>query len=515
MAYATVLDVERILAESGILVSALPGGEAWPDDAVEGCSFDSRDVSENDVCFCKGAAFRPAFLESAIDSGASCFVAPAELEAELSPIAARTGTVGFLVDDVRIAMAAVPPAVYGYPDEDLSVVGITGTKGKSTTAYMLRSIIDAAGDGSPQTGIIGSIDTFDGIVDEESHNTTPEAPAIWKHLANARDSRLRSMVMEVSSQALKYDRTLGLTFDIACFLNIGLDHISDQEHTGFEDYFSSKLRIFDQCLTAVVNLDSDHIGRILAAARAGTENVVTIGIDRDDADVSATSLETVEGEISFTVRARTFTRRMRLPFPGDFNVSNALAAIAAAELMGISPDAMEQGLARVVVPGRMEFFRSDDRKLTALVDYAHNRLSFEAVFSAVRKNYPEARIVALFGSAGCKALERRVELPEVAARYADHIVITNEDPWTEDPLSICREIESNLPDGFPHDLVLDREQAAARCFEVAGDGPAVVMLLAKGRETEMHVADGWAPIVPDTELAKRHIAAYNAAHPVS
>ena len=513
MPYTTVSDVRSILEESGLLASCAAGDEGLWERAVEGCSFDSRNAGAGDLFFCKGAAFRTAFLESALDAGAVCFVAEASLEPELAPLAAGRGVVGLFVGDVRLAMAAVPPAVYGYPDEDLSVVGITGTKGKSSTAYMLRAILDAAGDGSPQTGIIGSIDTFDGIIDEESHNTTPEAPAVWKHLANARASHLSSMVMEVSSQALKYDRTLGLTFDVACFLNIGLDHISDQEHTDFEDYFSSKLLIFEQCLDAVVNLDSDHADRILAAAREGAPNVVTFGIGRDDADVSASDLETVDGEVWFTVRARTFERRMHLPFPGDFNVSNALAAVASAELLGVSPDAMEQGLADVVVPGRMEFFRSRDRKLVALVDYAHNKLSFEAVFSAVRRDFPEFRVIALFGAAGGKALERRVELPQVAAKYADHIVVANEDPWTEDPLSICLEIESNLPAGFPHDVIPDRERAIARCFEVAGDGPAVVMLLAKGRETYMHMADGFDPMTPDTELARRHIAAYDASHP--
>lgn len=165
--------------------------------------------------------------------------------------------------------------VYDRPDHDVKIVGITGTKGKTTAAFMLQSIIKAAGE---SCGMIGSVSTDDGIECYESTNTTPEAPEVWRHIANCRESGRQSMVMEVSSQALKYQRVENLPFDVACFLNIGRDHISPIEHPTFEDYFESKLRIFDQAKTAVVNLGTEEVDRVLEAASTA-ERLVTVGVE--------------------------------------------------------------------------------------------------------------------------------------------------------------------------------------------------------------------------------------------
>ena len=193
-------------------------------------------------------------------------------------------------------------------------------------------------------------------------------------------------------------------------------------------------------------------------------------------------------------------------------IRDALAALVA-NLMGIGLAEIARGLARTRVPGRMEFHRSNDGQLTAIVDYAHNRLSFEALLSGVREAFPDARMIAVFGAVGGKALERRHVLPEVAARYVDHVVLTSDDPWTEDPAEICREMERSLPESFPHDVVIDREQAAARAFELAEKGPgrSVVLLLAKGHETYQHTRAGFEPCPSDCELAARGVAAHDAA----
>ena len=215
-------------------------GEGMQGTCVRGMQIDSRKVEPNMLFVCKGAAFQPRFLEMAAGKGAAAYLceeAAAEALAEAAPELPR-----LVVDDVRRAMALVAPAIYGQPDQDLMVIGITGTKGKSTVAYMLRSIMAAAG---VETSILGSIDTDDGLVCHESHNTTPEAPDLWRHLYNTRLSGRKHMIMEVSSQGLKYDRVLGLNLDVACFLNMGRDHISPVEHSSFEDYLESKLRIFE------------------------------------------------------------------------------------------------------------------------------------------------------------------------------------------------------------------------------------------------------------------------------
>ena len=502
----TLAELAGTLEKAGILISGAPGADV----AVCGASCDSRSVSAGELFVCKGAAFRPEFLAGALSSGAVAYLCDEARAAELSRVA--PGTPALVTSDLRRAMALCSAQAFGRPDRDLPVVGITGTKGKTTTAYMLRTIVDAAC-GERSCGMIGTVETYDGVTDEPSRNTTPEAPDLWRHLACARDSRLRAMVMEVSSQALKYDRSYGVDLDVACFLNIGLDHISPVEHADFEDYFTSKLKIFSQCATAVVNLDSDHVGRILEAASAA-ERTLTFGVGRAEADAWADELVPSEEGISFTMHLDGWERRVSLPFPGDFSVSNALAAALCAHLLGIGPDAIARGLAATRVPGRMEFYRSKDRQLTAIVDYAHNRLAFESLLSAVSDSFSGAQVIAVFGAVGGKALERRRDLPEVAARYADYVVLTSDDPWTEDPLDICREMERALPEGFPHEIVVDREEAARRAFELAEGRRSVVLLLAKGHETRQHTRDGYVPCASDCVLARRGVEEHDRAHPV-
>ena len=503
----TLAELARTLDEAGILTSGTPGADV----AVSGSSCDSRSVTAGELFVCKGAAFRPAFLAGAVERGAVAYLCDEARAAELARVAPTTPAL--VTSDLRRAMALCSAQAFGHPDRDLPTVGITGTKGKTTTAYMLRSIVDAAR-GERSCGMIGTVETFDGVSDEASRNTTPEAPDLWRHLANARDARLAAMVMEVSSQALKYDRTLGVGLDVACFLNIGLDHISPVEHADFEDYFTSKLKIFSQCSTAVVNLDSDHADRVLAAA-AAARRTLTFGLERSDANAWADDLRTSEEGVSFTLHLDGWERRVELPFPGRFSVSNALAAALAARELGISPDDIVRGLAATRVPGRMEFYRSRDRRLTAIVDYAHNRLAFESLLSAVSDSFSGARVIAVFGAVGGKAEERRHDLPEVAARYADYIVLTSDDPWTEDPLDICREMERSLPTGFPHEVVVDRERAAGRAFELAEGQRSVVLLLAKGHEAYQHTREGFVPCASDCELARRGVEAYDRAHPAT
>ena len=498
-------DIAAAVQDGGVGASVV-GAAAVP---VAGTSCDSRTVAPGDLFVCKGAAFKPEFLAKALDAGAVAYLCDRAHADELATIAPQAPAL--IADDLRPAMALASAAAFGHPDRDLPVVGITGTKGKTTTAYMLRSIVEEAR-GKGSCGIIGTIETYDGASEEPSHNTTPEPPDLWRHLANARDAQLAAMVMEVSSQALKYDRTLGVGLAAGCFLNIGLDHISAVEHADFEDYFSSKLRIFSQCANAVVNLDSDHADRVLDAASAAPRTL-TFGVRRPEADAWADDLVTSERGVSFTLHLFDEKDRVDLPFPGEFSVSNALCAALVAHLLGIGVADVARGLSSTRVPGRMEFHRSNDGQLTAVVDYAHNRLSFDALLSGLREAYPDARMIAVFGAVGGKALERRHDLPEIAARYVDHVVLTADDPWTEDPADICREMERSLPAGFPHDVVIDREQAATRALELAEAAPgrSMVLLLAKGHERYQLTRAGFEPCASDCDLAARGVAAHDAA----
>lgn len=521
MGYHGLGECLEVLAAGG--VSARLAGD---EPSVRGMAIDSRIVGDDNLFVCKGAGFRPCFLERAVAGGAAAYLcqgvgdgltAPSELTA-VAP-----GTPVIAVDDVRRAMALLAPVLYGHPDRDLEIVGITGTKGKSTVAYMLRSILLAAG---IEPSILGSIQTDDGVVSYESHNTTPESPDLWRHLRNTADSGRHQMVMEVSSQALKYDRVLGLRFDIGCFLNIGRDHISGVEHADFEDYFSSKLRLFEQCGTAVVNLRTDHVERVLEAA-AAADRLVTFGVDDEadgrrvragaseegarDADYIAERVAPTARGLAFDVRERGSegVEHIELGMPGLFNVDNALAAIAMARQLGVGYDAIARGLGELRVPGRMELVPSVDGHVLAIVDYAHNELSFEALFSSVKAEHPERRVVALFGAPGGKAHERREALPRVAGAYADHIVYTEEDPAHDRVEDICSELASNTPDGVSYEVILDREEAVARVLETAleDDRPSVVLLLAKGDETRQHRGDEYPEVKSDLALAREILGA--------
>lgn len=477
---------------------------------VTGMTVDSREVAPGDLFVCKGAAFKPAFLASAAEHGASAYLCSNDpgLLAQLEEVA--PGMPHIVTSDVRRAMALVAPEVYHHPERSLDIVGITGTKGKSTVAYMLRSILIAAGD---TPSILGSIDTDDGIEHYESHNTTPEAPELWRHLRNTADAGRRHMIMEVSSQGLKYDRVLGLPLSIGVFLNIGRDHISSVEHPTFEDYFASKLRIFEQCATAVVNLESDHASEVLAAAQHA-ERIVTLSAQgRTDATFAASNARSTGVALAFDVSDRLdpdapASRSISLGMAGLFNVDNALAAIACARLLGVGYDAIERGLAHVRVPGRMEIVATPDQHVIAIVDYAHNELSFETLFSSVQREYPGRRIIALFGAPGGKAQERREALPRVAGKYADLIIYTEEDPAHERVEDICAELAAHTPAGVAHEVICDREEAVAHALEVAREGvdDAVVLLLAKGDETRQHRGDDYPEVESDLSIARRFLA---------
>ena len=495
--------LQAVLEDAGQLVSATVPDAAV---AVAGCSFDSRSVAPGDVFFCKGAQFRPSFLKDALASGAVAYVCEEPVAADLADVPGSAAAL--VVKSVRTAMALLPPVVYGHPDQSLDIVGITGTKGKTTTAFMMQSIIHAA---ERTCGMMGSVDTDDGIEHYESTNTTPEAPEVWRHLSNCVKSGRPSMVMEVSSQALKYQRVENLPFDIACFLNIGRDHISPIEHPTFEDYFQSKLKIFGQCRVAIVNVGSDESERILAAA-SKAERTVTVGVDHPEADIWATDVKPMGFKIRFTLHGfepGDYGVPMTLGIAGDFNVENALVAIAAARELGISFEAIARGLEKFRVPGRMEVVESADGRVIAVVDYAHNQLSFRSLFTSVDRAFPQSPVIAVFGAAGGKAQERREQLPREAAPHSDLLILTNEDPAHEDPQKIIDELAANVPAGTPYKTILDREQAVRTAFEEARGAyakqgvPTIVLLLAKGDEELMHVGDEFVPIESDLSLAHR------------
>lgn len=500
-------DYWQLLDREGLLSA----GAAMPGQAlerpVELVTCDSQEVVPGTLFIVKGVHFKGEYLADAVKKGAFAYIAQ-------EPWPEGAGAACISVRDVRRAMGLLADAYYDSPSQKLSVVGITGTKGKSSTAYYLKYIFDAyleqTGQGG-ESGIISSIDTFDGVERFESHLTTPEPLALQHHLANAAEAGLPYLTMEVSSQGLKYDRMVGVRLAAAVFLNIGYDHISPIEHPDVEDYFRSKLKIFDHSRLACVNLDGERTGEVLAAARR-CDRVITFSQRDENADVFAKEVRKEEGDIVFRVRTPRFRRELRLTMPGLFNVENALAAIAVCEGLGIPERCVTVGLMKARVPGRMEVYASADSTVTAIVDYAHNRLSFEKLFASVKEEYPEARVVIVFGCPGHKAIDRRHDLGEIAGHCAGLTIITEEDPGEEEVVDISREVAAAVA-AAGGDYVIEPDRGEAiRTAIMGAQGPTVVLITGKGAETRQKRGTQYVPVISDVEYTKRYLKEYDLSH---
>ena len=499
----TLQDYIDLLSRRGLLAENAPG---VPNGAapVKLVSYDSREVVPGTLFLCKGAHFKGEFLQSAKDRGAIAYVSTAPYpEVDLPCIP---------VNDMRAAIAPLADLFYDHPSGKLKVIGITGTKGKSSTAYYLKHILDGLeeGLGRPETAVISSIDTYDGVERFESHITTPDAVDLQRHFANAAASGIGYLTMEVSSQALKYHRSLCTDFAAACFLNIGEDHISPIEHPDFEDYFTSKLRIFRQGAVNCVNLDCDHAGRVLEAARAAGKPIITFSQKDPSAQVYADRVRKEGRDILFHVRAEGLDRTFRLTMPGLFNVENALAAISICLALHIPEDAIYAGLLRARVPGRMEVYANADDTVVAIVDYAHNRMSFETLFSSVKKEYPGRRVVAVFGCPGKKAFDRRQALGEVSGNCSDLVILTEEDAGEEDPEAISREIAQYVK--CPCIIQNNRGEAIRQAILGCGRTPSVLLITGKGAETRQKRGTAYIDVPSDVDYVHAFLQEYDAVH---
>lgn len=500
----TLNDYIALLEERELLAAPVPDS-LDRSAAVELVSYDSREVVPGTLFLCKGAHFKAEFLQMAQEKGAIAYVS--EKPYPESPLPC------LLVSGMRSTIAPLADRFYDHPSGKLKVIGLTGTKGKSSTAYYLKYILDSclAEQDKPESGIISSIDTYDGVDRFESHITTPDALDLQRHFHHAVQSGLEYLTMEVSSQALKYHRSLCTDFAAACFLNIGYDHISPIEHSDFEDYFSSKLRIFRQGAVNCVNLDCGHADRILAAALEAGRPVYTFSQRDKEADVFASQVRKRGGDILFQVRTRRYEREFRLTMPGLFNVENALAAITVCEALGVPQRHIYAGLERARVPGRMEVYSNAGETVTAIVDYAHNRMSFETLFRSVQAEYPGRRIVTVFGCPGLKALDRRRDLGEISGKYSNLVVLTEEDSGEEDTLSICQEIAGHVAEQGCAYIIQPNRGEAIRQAILSCKEPSILLITGKGQETRQKRGREYVEVPTDVDYVHAFLREYDAA----
>ena len=388
--------------------------------------------------------------------------------------------------DTRTALGTVSQAVYDHPEKKLDIAGITGTKGKTTITFMLRSIMEAA---DVSTGLVGTVVNIAGGQKIKAEHTTPESSDLYKMMKDMVDAGDKALIMEVSSQGLKLDRVFGIGYKVACFTNLYEDHIAPNEHPDMEDYFRSKLKIFDSCETGIINSDTPYKDAAAEYAK-GKCDVLFYGTEAD-ADIRASSIEHYsEGSESgsiFELTSPWYKGQVKIALPGRFNVSNALCAISCAGVMGVPFEAVKKGLETAHVPGRMQPV-PNDMGISVIVDYAHNAAALENVLSTVRE-YALKRIICVFGCGGNRSRTRRFEMGEVSGRMADLTIITSDNPRSEDPLAIINDIVTGIdPTGGIYETKPDRALAIKYAISIAEPGD-VVIIAGKGHEDYQIFAD--------------------------
>ena len=380
------------------------------------------------------------------------------------------------VADTRYALALISAAYFDYPANTLKVIGITGTKGKTTTTFMIKSILENAG---YKVGLIGTIETIIGERHIPANNTTPESYIVQEYFAEMLKAGCQICVMEVSSQGLMMHRTAGIPFEIGIFTNLAPDHIGPNEHSSFEEYAQCKGMLFKQCKVGIANVDDENLELVM---KDHTCQLETIGFS-EKADLRAGNVNLVgrPGYLGVTYDLSGLLNfPVEIDIPGKFSVYNSLVAIAVCRHFDIERENIIEALKAAKAKGRIEQVKvSDDFML--LIDYAHNAMSLESLLSTLKEYHPE-RLVCLFGCGGNRSKLRRYEMGEVSGKMADLTIVTSDNPRFEEPQEIIDDIKIGLAktDG-KYVEIIDRKEAIKYAIENGRPGD-VIVLAGKGHE---------------------------------
>lgn len=434
-------------------------------------AYDSRRVERGSLFICiKGAvADGHRFAEAAVNKGASALVVEDDVTVPENVTVIR-------VEDSRYALACISAEYFGNPADKLKVIGITGTKGKTTTTYLVKSILDNAGH---KCGLVGTIETIIGDKVIKASNTTPESYVLQDYFKQMVDCGCDCVVMEVSSQGLMLHRTAGFTFEIGIFTNIEPDHIGPHEHKDFNDYLHCKSLLFKQCRHGIVNIDDKHADYIINNASC---DIVTYGFS-EKADFRAANTKLVSGKgylgIDYDLQGKE-NMRVEIDLPGKFSVYNSLTAIAICSYFGIDSNTICDALKDAKVKGRIEMIKvSDD--FTLMIDYAHNAMSLESLLTTLRE-YNPTRLVCLFGCGGDRSRDRRFSMGEVSGKLADLSVITSDNPRTEEPLAIIDDILVGIKKTTGKYTVIPDRRKAIEWVIHNGQPGDIIVLAGKGHE---------------------------------
>lgn len=433
--------------------------------------YDSRKATKDCVFVCIAGAVTDGhqYINEVVEKGAIAIITDSEAAFPPQVTVLR-------VADSRQALAFMAVAYFDYPAEKLITIGITGTKGKTTTAYMIKSILELTG---KKTGLIGTIETIIGEKVISSNNTTPESYLIQKYFAEMVEAGCEYAVMEASSQGLMLHRLDCINFDYGIFTNIEPDHIGGSEHKDFEDYLSCKSKLFRQCKVGIINIDDTHAQDIL---KGHTCTVETFGFSKE-ADFRATKVELLSkpGYLGVAYRVEGLMNfDVEIDIPGTFSVYNSLCSIALCRHFDVCEEEIKKALDSVRVRGRVELIPISDR-FTFMIDYAHNAMSLTSLLTTLREYQPK-RLVCLFGCGGNRAKSRRYEMGEVSSNLADVTIITSDNPRFEEPQEIINDILIGVKKGPGEYIeIIDRKEAIKYCIEHAREGD-VIVLAGKGHE---------------------------------
>lgn len=437
---------------------------------------DSRKVSEGSVFVCISGAVSDghSYVAEVAEKGAAAVVVEKDVEAP-------EGLAVIRVEDTRYALALMSASYFDYPAEKLKVIGITGTKGKTTTTYMVKSILEEVGH---KVGLIGTIEALIGDRAIPASNTTPESYTIQNYFAQMVEAGCDSVVMEVSSQGLMLHRTAGIPFEIGIFTNLGEDHIGPNEHKDFEDYKRCKGLLFKQCRIGIGNVDDQWFADVF---RGATCQVETFGFS-EKADLRAVDVEHISRPGYLGVKYHVtglMDFDVEIDIPGEFSVYNSLTAIAVCRHFDVPVEKIQKALKVAKVKGRIEMVKVSD-EFTLMIDYAHNAMSLESLLRTLR-DYEPGRIVTVFGCGGNRSRTRRYEMGEVSGKLSDFTIITSDNPRFEEPQAIIDDIITGIKktDGKYIDIC-DRKEAIRYAIRHGQPGD-VIILAGKGHETYQEI----------------------------
>ena len=455
--------------------------------------YDSRKVGKGSLFVCL-TGFRTdghEYIPAALEAGAVALVVERE-------VSVPDGVTVIRVRDSRYALALLSAAWFDHPAEKMTVIGLTGTKGKTTTAHMVKSILEAAGH---KVGMIGTVGAVIGTQLLKTKNTTPESYELHSLFARMVEEGCSHVVMEASSQGFKLHRTAGIQFDVGVFLNLSPDHIGDGEHASFEEYRDCKAMLFSQCKKGLVSVDDEHWQAITAKAACP---VTTMSVSKS-ADYTVGAVKELR-QVGFLGSEFAVSGALKgtflLNMPGKFNVSNALAALAAAHMAGVDAQAIAAGLKCVYVKGRTQVLDTPGH-YTLLIDYAHNAVSMENLLTMLR-SYNPGRLICLFGGGGNRARARRWDMGEISGKYADLTVLTMDNPRDEEVEAINEDIKTGLA---KHDgkyiSIPDRADAIRWVMDNAREGD-IIALIGKGHE-EYQEIKGVKHFFSEEQVVREHL----------